>query len=193
MKKVTTFSSVILFLSFTTGFCGISFDGLGTGGQISVVVPEKQYFGGDGPAFGFGFQGMAQFNLGRFGAAQYIPSFTFWFNSDKMVINTEPREERKGQVTLNLFDVKYFPPTADIFIKLYVGVSALPCIVVNTYHEERNGIDYRSWRDTDPGFNFFGGIEFPVSTAFVPYVEWRITATRNWAMRLTGGFLICFL
>ncbi len=193
MKKRIVLCTVTLLLLCSTSFCGISFDGLGAGAQLSFVVPERDNLGGDGPAFGFGFQGMAEFDVGRFGALQYVPSFTFWFKPDKWTYNSVRVEELEGQVTLNLFDIKYFPPLADIFIKLYVGISPLPCIVINTYHREDDNREITSWRDADPGFNIFGGIDFPVSDVIVPYFEWRMTLSHKWAMRLSGGLMICFL
>jgi hypothetical protein len=194
MKKRIGFIVLAILLLSLPGFCEFRFDGLGAGGQLGLVVSERDNWGPDGPAFGFGFHALGKFAMGRFGDLQYIPSFTFWFRGKRWTDNNNIKhEEQQGQVTINLFDVRYFPPTADIPIKPYVGISILPCIVVNTYHVELNGADQWSDREPDPGFNFFLGIDIPVNNTFVPYCEWRMTACNPWAMRVTGGFSICFL
>jgi hypothetical protein len=193
MKKRMMLTLCAIFLLGSTGFCEFRFDGLGAGGQLGLVVPERDYFGSDAPALGFGFHLLAKFSLGRFGSLQYIPSVTLWYKSDRWTEFSIRYKELEGQVTINLFDVRYFPPTPDIPVKPYVGISALPCIVINTYYQEIDGREYRSWRDGEPGFNFFLGADFPIKNVVVPFVEWRMTASRKWAMRVTGGLTIWFL
>lgn len=183
-----------MFLTISSGFCQkpVSFSGLGAGGQVSLVVPEDNNYAGDGVAFGFGIQGMAEFSLGRFGTVQYLPSLTFWFQSDDYYERPNVKiDEREGQITLNFFDVKYLFPLTKIFIKPYTGISPLPCIIINTTFYEINGDEDRD-SDVDPCFNIFFGIDFPVNEVFVPYIEWRYTASDEWALRISGGLMFCF-
>ncbi len=205
MKKNLMFTALITLLISVSSFCEVSFSfkGMGAGGQISLTVPEDR-----GVAFGFGFRGMAEFSLDRFGSIQYHPSFTFWFKGDDRTVPSatfyHEYEERFGQVSLNLFDIKYlFPVPNKIFIKPYTGISILPCIVINTYSNEWKQIENTTHRvlssgeddtdsDADLGFNLFFGIDFPVSNRIVPFVEWRFTASHKWALRLSGGLMFCF-
>ena len=82
-KRMILIVFAILLLS-STGFCEFRFDGMGAGGQLGLVVPERDYFGSDGPALGFGFHVLGKFALGSYGDLQYIPSITKKFKNHKM-------------------------------------------------------------------------------------------------------------
>jgi hypothetical protein len=166
----------------------ITFNGLGVGGQLGFVLAED-----DGPAFGFGVNGMAEFDLGRFGRLQYAPTLTFWFKSDEWrAPNNDLMEDQDGQVVLNFFDVKYLFPLQRYPINPYIGFSPFPCIVINIDKQWVNKDLEWDRNDAVAGFNIFSGIDFPIKNKFVPYFEWRFMASREWAMRLTGGFVIRF-
>ncbi len=189
MKKRLLLITAVLFAINTPAVYGsfLTFSGLGVGGQAGFVHTEWE-----GPAFSFGLNGLADFDLGKFGHLHYAPSLTFWFKKyDSMLGNVEI-EDLYGQVVMNLFDVKYVFPLEKYFIKPYAGISLLPAVVFNVYQKKEDG--RKDYGDTDAfaGFNVFAGIDFPIKNKFVPYIEWRFLLSRNWAMRLTGGFVIRF-
>lgn len=190
MKKRLLLITAVLFAINTPAVHAsfITFSGLGAGGQFGFVHTEME-----GPAFGFGLNGLADFDLGKFGHLHYAPSVTFWFKSDEWILGNDDRiEHLDGQVVMNLFDVKYVFPLDKYFIKPYVGISPLPAIVVNINKREVNGEKEWGRSDADAGFNVFAGIDFPIKNKFVPHIEWRFMASHDWAMRLTGGFVIRF-
>ncbi len=166
----------------------ISFEGLGAGGQASFVLTDWE-----GPAFGFGVTGMAEFDLGKIGLLQYAPSINFWFKSEKETLpNGDRMKHLDGQIIMNFFDVRYIFPIKKESVKPYAGISVLPAIVVNIDTDKRNGEKFREDSWTNAGFNSFVGIGFPINNKFVPYIEWRFTASNHWAMRASGGFVIRF-
>ncbi len=202
MKKQKISIPIIIFLfyslSFSTG--EFSYSGAGIGGQISFVTSEWH-----GPAFGFGFQGVIEFSVGRIGSFQYIPSLCLWFNSDERVtIDTPNRKiewnDHKRQVALNFSDIKYiFPIPQNLVVRPYGGLGF--CIVINGKSDKEIETDKstgeisrttHSGRDSDPGFNMFAGVDFRLSKKVVPYVETRFTACPNWVFRLTGGLTFLF-
>ena len=196
MKKTIVALLLILFVAASNGFCElqVTFNGIGAGAEIGLVLPEDEDVNNDGAAFGFGLKGMVEFSLGRFGTAQYIPSLTFWFKHDDWKDGVVEHEERINQIFLNFLDIKYlFPIPEKYFIKPYVGLTPIiPFIVIYRYdHDQDPGNDYYD-SNADPCLNIFAGIDFPVTKIFRPYAEWRFSLTDEWAMKLSGGVTIHF-
>jgi len=190
MKRfgIATAALACILFSTATHARVITFNGLGVGGQLGLVVPEY-----DGPAFGFGINGMAEFDLGRFGRLQFIPTLTFWFDSDEWRNGAGVKfEDLNGQIVMNLFDTKYLFPLQRYPVNPYVGFSPFPCIVININKRWIDNEEEWDYNDADAGFNIFTGVDFPIKNKFVPYFEWRFMASHEWAMRVTGGFVIRF-
>ncbi|MGD9202413.1 MAG: hypothetical protein PVI26_12675 [Chitinispirillia bacterium] len=198
MKRILISGILIIFFLFnySNGEIKFQYNGFGLGGQASLVVSDD-----DGGAFGFGFHGIIKFSLGTIGIIYYNPSLCFWFNSvDKKEIQSLEYEYNNKQTSLNLFDLRYlFPVQESIFIIPYAGCGLCFIIdqtetiqkTINTGSGEINTTK-SSRKDGNAGFNFFGGIDFPINDYFIPNVEIRFTATSNWSFRLTGGATLHF-
>lgn len=202
MKKSIITALMILSVTLSNGFTElpIKFIGLGAGAEMGLVIPEHERGynddHNDGPAFSFGFKGMAEFSLGRFGTLQYIPSMIFWFKHDDWKESGFEYEERISQIFLNFLDIKYlFPIPERYFIKPYVGMTPIiPFIAIYRYDYDRDPGEDRDdyYSEGDPCLNVFAGIDFPVTKIFRPYAEWRFSLTDEWAMKLSGGLTIHF-
>ena len=184
MKRFFLFMIMGFFLLFnySYGEVGIKYIGNGAGGQLSFAVTDV-----DGGAFGFGFHGIMEIAVEKIGVFQLNPSICFWFNSSK---TNKLSKIYYRQISLNIFDAKYlFPVPKSIFVRPYCGGGL--CILVDGWEEEvllQNGITVsNSDRNGSVGFNFYGGIDLPVSTVFIPYFETRFTAGDIWVFRLTMG------
>jgi len=208
MFKKAFYTLVVVLLVVSTGLCkpNITFQGLGGGGQASLVVVSENDFARDGLTAGFGLRGIVELKLGSFGLVHYTPSFTFWFTrrewKDEHLGYYTENDERETQIALNLFDMKYIFNTSKESFKPYAGISVLPCILINRFHDmwvdkdDATNEELRSSDDPeiDPsiGFNAFAGVDFPLKERIIPFIEVRFTATKEWAFRTTGGMLLWF-
>lgn len=193
MKKILASGIIIVLFLFSYSNSEINFlyNGIGAGGQMSFVVSDNS-----GGAFGFGFHGIVEMSLGQIGIIQYNPSLCFWFNSPEETINASLKYENKNrQTSLNLFDIKYlFPVPESIFILPYAGGGL--CIIIDGWERITKATNTStnqvtttttSGKDGHAGFNFYGGVDFPINDYLIPFFEIRFTATSNWAFKLTGG------
>lgn len=196
--------AVPLIIAFfaVSAFCefSLTLNGFGAGGQLSVVNPIDQ--GSKIKAtIGFGAQGIGEFDLGKIGVFQYVPSITYWRKTMEYALSDE---WKYSQLCLNLFDIKYiFPIKKDLIFKPYAGLG--PTIVINTHHYEwpvLTGFDIygnpiydlvdHTDRFTDGGFNIFAGCDFQFSPKVVPFVEVRMCASAWSAFKLTFGANVRF-
>ncbi len=172
---------------------GSGFDHFGLGGNISLCVPRRDV------GFGFALGGHAEFNLGRAGALQYIPTISYWFTNNTTTENDWETVDHDASLGLNLFDLAYIPPWPKrIPVRPYAGLGVAICVNYwdwTTYDPQ--GDEYASGSGSNrarAGFNMFLGMEIPINQHLTPMVEIRFTGGHRdvRVFRLTGGFSYCF-
>jgi hypothetical protein len=208
VKKASYILIAVLFF-VSIGFCrpNITFQGMGGGGHGTFAVISENHFARDDFTGGFGLRGIVELRLGNFGLVHYTPSLTFWLTRREWTVYPNPgyyteNDERETQIAINLFDVKYIFDTPKESFKPYAGISVLPCIIINRYHDkwvDKDANTNETLRssddpDTDPsiGFNAFGGVDFPIKDRIIPFIEVRFTATKEWAFKTHAGMLLWF-
>jgi hypothetical protein len=160
------------------------------GGRIGLVVP--QYLDA---AFGFGGQFDVGCEIGPFGYIHYMPNLDMWtrhyYYDYRPYYPYVGDNVRRTEISFNIFDGRYFPPLPQSFIaQPYAGLGPMFAIRVDSRPTvnpsgQEVGRDRHSYFDA--GFNFFGGCEFRLTSAFTLFAEMRGQLGDYDAFKLSAG------
>jgi hypothetical protein len=166
----------------------------GAGPKLSFVGVEHY-----GAGVGWGGHVLFRIDLGRAGALDIYPNLEMWFSGDDHKYRHWNwwYEQRILEIAVNL-DARYaFPVPGSVPVKPFAGMGvAAP--VIDVYSVEWHDIDDPNFdrdyyadddTDVDAGFNFFGGIDFPMGYRHMGFVELRGKIGGPDVFKLTFGVL----
>ena len=167
--------------------CFAGADYVGAGPQLNVIAANDI-----GAGIGGGAHMQIGFNLGNIGAFHIYPSFQGWWGREEIYLSGFDYIDLDViELSFNADMRYYFPVPVSLILAPYAGFGFAAIVNINEYEREYGR--FRDDTDVGPGFNFFGGIEFPLGVQKI-FGEFRGKVGEGYSlMKFIGGLTFTIL